>query len=77
MTKLLDCNRLAFCHFLDLQRAFDTVQLDDISHLLQDKQVPIDLIKTIKENIYGKNKIQSTINGKIRDTQWASDKEIP
>ena len=50
--------------FIDLQKAFDRIQLKDIIHLLHDRQIPYNIIKTI-ENIYSENKIQAKINGEL------------
>ena len=45
-------------------KAFDRVQLKDILHILYDRQIPHNLVKTI-ENIYMVNRIQAEINGEI------------
>ena len=48
--------------FIDLEKAFDRIQLEDVAQLLYDRQVPQNIIKTI-ENIYQAHTIQARING--------------
>ena len=50
--------------FIDLEKAFDRIQLEDVTQLLYDRQVPQNIIKTI-ENIYQANTIQARINGEL------------
>ena len=50
--------------FIDLEKAFDRIQLKDVTQLLYDRQVPQNIIKTI-ENIYQTNTIQARINGEL------------
>ena len=50
--------------FIDLEKAFDRMQLEDVTQLLYDRQVPQNIIKTI-ENIYQANTIQARIIGKL------------
>ena len=42
--------------FIDLEKAFDRIQLEDVTQLVYDRQVPQNIIKTI-ENIYKANTI--------------------
>ena len=46
----IEYNRPAFMCFIDLQKAFDRIQFKDIIHLLHERQIPHNIIKTI-ENI--------------------------
>uniref|UniRef100_A0AAR5NWU5 Reverse transcriptase domain-containing protein n=1 Tax=Dendroctonus ponderosae TaxID=77166 RepID=A0AAR5NWU5_DENPD len=58
--KSIECNEPAFICFVDLTREFDSDQLKDVLHLLYNRQIPHNLIKTI-ENIYTNNKILAQI----------------
>ena len=62
--KSIEYNRPAFMCFIDLEKAFDRIQLEDVTQLLYDRQVPQNIIKTI-ENIYQANTIQARINGEL------------
>lgn len=61
--KSVEYNRPAYMCFIDLQKAFDRIQVQDVIHLLYNRGIPLSIIKTI-ENIY-KNKIQAKVNGKL------------
>ena len=50
--------------FIDLKKAFNRVQLEDVIHLLYNKQIPNNIVKTIK-NIYTINKIQARIQSTL------------
>ena len=52
--------------FIDIEKAFDRIQLKDVIHLLYNKQIPHNIIKTI-ENIYVANEIQAKVNGKLTE----------
>ena len=58
--KSIEYNRPAFMCFIDLEKAFDRIQLEDVTQLLYDRQVPQNIIKTI-ENIYQANRLQTRI----------------
>ena len=45
-------------------KAFDRVRLKDIIHILYDRHILHNLVKTI-ENIYMENRIQAEINGEL------------
>lgn len=60
--KSIEYNRPAYMCFIGLEKAFDRVQLRDEVHLLFNRQIPHNLIKTI-ENIYEGNQIYTQING--------------
>ena len=62
--KSIEYNKPANICFIDLVKAFDQVQLKDIIHLLYDRHIPHNLVKTI-ENIYMENLIQAEINGEL------------
>lgn len=64
--KSIEYNRPAYMCFIDLEKAFDRVQLRDVVHLLYNRQIPYNLIKTI-ENIYEANLIQARINGDLTE----------
>ena len=49
--KSIEFNRLAFTCFIELQKAFDRIQLKDIIHLLRDRQIPHNIIMTIEKNV--------------------------
>ena len=68
MKKLIEYNRPAYLCFIDLKKAFDHVQLRDIIHLLYDRQIPHNLIKTIK-NIYTGNPAQAKVNNEYTDQE--------
>ena len=57
-------NRPGFMCYIDLEKAFDRIQLEDVTQLLYDRKIPQNIIKTI-ENIYQANTIQARINGKL------------
>ena len=44
--KSIEYNKSAFICFIDLVKAFDRVRLKDILHLLYDKHIPHNLVKT-------------------------------
>ena len=67
MEKSIEYNRPAYLCFIDLEKAFDNVQLRDIIHLLYDRQIPHNLIKTI-ENIYTGNSAQARVNNEYTET---------
>ena len=50
--------------FIDLEKAFDCIQLENVTQLLYEKPVPQNFIRTI-ENIYQANTIQARINGEL------------
>jgi hypothetical protein len=52
--KSLEFNKLAFLCFVDLQKAFDTIQLKDVIQILYQKQIAVHLIK-LTEDIYSGN----------------------
>lgn len=60
--KSIEYNRPAFICFIDLEKTFVRIQLEDVVHILYDRQIPHNIIKTIK-NVYNGNKIQAKING--------------
>ena len=62
--KSIEYNKPAYMCFIDLEKAFDRVQLRDVIHLLYNRQIPHNIIKTIK-NIYTANEIQAKINGNL------------
>ena len=62
--KVDEYNKPAYMYFIDLEKAFDRVQLRDVIHLLYNRQIPHNIIKTIK-NIYTANEIQAKINGNL------------
>ncbi|XP_045480919.1 uncharacterized protein LOC123685307 [Harmonia axyridis] len=62
--KSIQYNRPAYMCFVDLQKAFDRVQIQDVVHLLYQSQIPHNLIKVI-EDIYSSNKIQAKIDGEL------------
>ena len=62
--KSIEYNKPAYICFIDLVKAFDRVRLKDIIHLLYDRHIPHNLVKTI-ENIYMENRIQAEINGEL------------
>lgn len=64
--KSIEYNIPAYMCFIDLEKAFDRVQLQDVVHLLYSRQVPLNLIKVI-ENIYNGNKVQAKINGELTE----------
>ena len=66
MEKSIEYNRPAYLCFIDLEKAFDRVQLRDIIHLLYDRQIPHNLIKTI-ENIYTGNSAQAKVNNEYTE----------
>lgn len=51
---------------IDLNKAFDVVRLLDMSHLLYNRQIPLDNIKTI-EDIHKYNKMNAEIDGKLTE----------
>ena len=62
--KSIEYNKPAYICFIDLIKAFDRVRLKNIIHLLYDRHIPYNLVKTI-ENIYIENLIQAEINGEL------------
>jgi len=52
--KSIEYNKSAYMCFIDLQKAFDRVQLENVLHLLYNIQLPLNLLKTI-ENLYSEN----------------------
>ena len=50
--KSIEYNKLAYICFIDLVKAFDRVQLKDIIHLLYDRHIPHNLVKTFEMWIY-------------------------
>lgn len=66
MEKTLKYNVTTYCCFIDLQNAFDRVELNNIIHLIYKRNMLSDLIKTI-ENIYSRNSIQTRNNNKLTE----------
>ena len=64
--KSIEYNKPAYMCFIDLEKAFDRVQLRDVVHLLYNRQIPHNLVKTI-QNIYEANQIQAKINGVLTE----------
>lgn len=62
--KSIEYNKPAYLCFIDLTKAFDQVQLEDVIHLLYYRNIPINIVQTI-ENIYLNNNIQARINNKL------------
>ncbi|XP_056636715.1 uncharacterized protein LOC130445195 [Diorhabda sublineata] len=59
--KSIEYNKPAYLCFIDLQKAFDRIQLKDVIHLLYNRDIPINIVQTI-ENIYSHNQVQARIN---------------
>lgn len=64
--KSIEYNRPAFLCFVDLEKAFDRVQLQDVIHILYNRNIPLNIIKLI-ENIYVRNKIEARINSELTE----------
>ncbi|CAG9835898.1 unnamed protein product [Diabrotica balteata] len=64
--KALEYNRPAFICLIDLKKAFDKVKLKDVIHLLYDREIPLNVIKTI-ENIYQNNNMEVRIDDQLTD----------
>ena len=62
--KSIEYNKPAYICFIDLEKAFDRVQLRYFIHFVYNRQIPHNIIKTIK-NIYTANKIQAKIHGNL------------
>lgn len=65
--KSIEYKKPAYLCFIDIQKAFDCIQLPDILYLLEQRGIPTYIIKTI-EDIYSDNKTQARINGQLTDT---------
>ncbi|CAG9830721.1 unnamed protein product [Diabrotica balteata] len=62
--KAMEYHKPAYQCVIDLMKAFDRIQVEDVLHLLYKKNIPINIIQTI-ENIYFHNRIQAKINEKL------------
>lgn len=64
--KSIEYNRPAFLCFIDLEKAFDRVQLQDVVHILYNRNIPLNIIKLI-EHIYTRNKIEAKVNSELTE----------
>ncbi|KAK9881036.1 hypothetical protein WA026_014379 [Henosepilachna vigintioctopunctata] len=64
LEKSIEFNKPAFLCFIDLQNAFEKIQLKDVIRLLYSRGIPKNLVETIKD-IYSQNNIQLHVNGKL------------
>lgn len=53
--------------FIDFEKAFDRVQLEDVLYLLYNRQIPYKLMKTI-ENVHASNQIQTKVKGEFTES---------
>lgn len=58
--KAVEWNKPAFLSFVDLRKAFDRVQLQDITSILRKRNIASDIINTIRD-IYNNNELQLAI----------------
>lgn len=61
--KSLNYTRTAFICFVDFAKAFDLIQLKNFVHLLDNRHIPDEVIKTIDN--HGGNQVQAKINGEL------------
>lgn len=64
--KSIEYNRPAFLCLIDLEKAFDRVQLQDVVHILYNRNIPLKIIKLV-EDIYTRNKIEARVNSELTD----------
>lgn len=64
--KSIEYNKPAYLCCIDLVKAFDRVQLQDVILLLQKRQVPYKLIRLI-ENIYTLNTVQAKVKNQLTE----------
>lgn len=74
--KSIEYNKPAYLCFIDRTKAFDRIKLESITHLLYNRDIPMNIVRTI-EDIYTCSKIQARINYKLHLFQSivALDKE--
>jgi hypothetical protein len=54
--KHLEYNVPAYLCLIDIKKAFDTVQIQNVIHLLYNKHISPDLIKSYRKHIWGVSK---------------------
>lgn len=62
----MEYNVLAYLCLIDIKKAFDTLQIQDVIHVLYNRHIPLDLLDIIK-NMYKDNKIIAKLPDGVTD----------